>query len=69
VDINGDGLLEILTSLNTDSDTALPEIRLVSPYDIDGDGILQLPDNCPLIDNPTQLDSNGDGRGDACATD
>jgi hypothetical protein len=69
VDVNDDGLAEIAVSANGDSDTALPEVRLVSPYDIDGDGILQLPDNCPLIDNPTQLDSNGDGRGDACATD
>jgi hypothetical protein len=68
-DINGDGFAEIVNSINTDSSTVLPQVTLVSPYDIDGDGILQLPDNCPLIYNPTQLDSNGDSRGDACAND
>lgn len=34
--------------------------------DGDGDGICDLVDNCPLIGNPTQDDSNDDGIGDAC---
>lgn len=69
VDVNNDGLAEIAITANGDSETALPEVRLVSPYDIDGDGHLQLADNCPLIANADQLDSNSDGRGDACAND
>jgi len=34
--------------------------------DIDGDGIPNEADNCPLTFNPDQLDSTGDGVGDAC---
>ena len=33
---------------------------------ISGDGIGDACDNCPLICNPDQSDSNGDGIGDAC---
>ncbi len=36
------------------------------PYDTDADGILNSQDNCPLIANPDQLDSDGDGLGDLC---
>ena len=32
--------------------------------DNDSDGFYDLIDNCPLISNPNQLDSNGDGIGD-----
>lgn len=35
--------------------------------DTDGDGLRDPVDNCPLNPNPDQADSNGDGRGDACA--
>jgi len=34
--------------------------------DNDGDGVIDADDNCPLIPNPNQADSDGDGRGDAC---
>ncbi|MEZ5569826.1 MAG: peptidoglycan DD-metalloendopeptidase family protein [Halioglobus sp.] len=34
--------------------------------DADGDGVVDALDNCPLIPNPDQLDSNNNGRGDAC---
>lgn len=34
--------------------------------DTDGDGVLDDVDNCPFVANPDQLDSNGDGHGDAC---
>ena len=34
--------------------------------DFDGDGILDESDNCPTVVNPSQLDSDSDGIGDAC---
>jgi uncharacterized repeat protein (TIGR03803 family) len=34
--------------------------------DADGDGVLDGIDNCPLVANPDQRDSRGDGIGDAC---
>jgi hypothetical protein len=34
--------------------------------DIDEDGILTADDNCPNVPNIDQLDSDGDGIGDAC---
>ena len=37
--------------------------------DDDNDGILDINDNCPLIGNADQLDSDGDGDGDACDND
>jgi len=33
----------------------------------DGDGIIDIWDNCPLVANADQLDQNGDRIGDACA--
>ena len=37
--------------------------------DDDGDGRLDLTDNCPLVPNADQKDSDGDGKGDACSID
>lgn len=34
--------------------------------DTDGDGIADGSDNCPVKPNPTQVDSNSNGKGDAC---
>ena len=36
--------------------------------DSDGDGVKNGADNCPGAKNPDQLDLNGDGYGDACAS-
>ena len=37
--------------------------------DADGDSVLDSSDNCPLVANLDQLDSDGDTRGDACDDD
>nr|WP_089942808.1 right-handed parallel beta-helix repeat-containing protein [Candidatus Entotheonella palauensis] len=34
--------------------------------DLDGDGILDGEDNCPVVSNEDQTDADGDGAGDAC---
>ncbi|MFN7950587.1 MAG: thrombospondin type 3 repeat-containing protein [bacterium] len=39
--------------------------RLSAP-DQDGDGVLDSVDNCPTVANPSQLNTDGDARGDAC---
>jgi len=41
--------------------------RLQGSADTDGDGIPDAQDNCPLVPNPDQRDSNNDGIGDACS--
>ena len=40
-----------------------------SVVDPDGDGVPTGQDNCPLIANPDQKDTDGDGEGDACYAD
>lgn len=37
-----------------------------SGLDTDGDGIYDLHDNCDYTFNPNQIDTDGDGKGDAC---
>ena len=46
---------------SVESDVARP------PSDQDADGIDDDVDNCPEIPNPDQIDTDGDGIGDACA--
>jgi beta-glucanase (GH16 family) len=40
-----------------------------APLDGDGDRVPDILDNCPVVPNPDQADSDGDGRGDACDGD
>ncbi len=37
--------------------------------DVDTDGVADFADNCTLVSNPTQIDSNGDGYGNICDAD
>jgi hypothetical protein len=39
------------------------------PQDLDGDGILDLRDNCSQMPNPRQRDTDGDGFGNFCDAD
>ena len=42
---------------------------LAQASDDDGDGVLNSQDNCIYISNATQLDTDGDGFGNACDAD
>jgi hypothetical protein len=41
----------------------------VDNSDTDGDGVIDLHDDCPAIYDPSQWDRDGDGTGDACDAD
>ena len=43
-----------------------PRGLVVNNSDIDADSVVDSVDNCPLIFNPDQADSNSNGIGDAC---
>ena len=51
-----------------DAGLAIDDLTVVgsSDGDADGDGFADPVDNCPEAYNPTQLDCDGDGIGDAC---
>lgn len=51
-------------------DNAQDEVVRIDPYtDADGDGVVDVDDNCPLVANPNQLDHDIDGLGDVCDGD
>jgi hypothetical protein len=66
-DVNDDGVDEL--AIGTSSVGPNDYLWLISPFDFDGDGWQQLVDNCPLVPNADQLDTNQDLRGDACQLD
>jgi hypothetical protein len=47
-------------------DATYVEYEPTDPTDTDGDGVIDLRDNCPEIDNADQLDADLDGQGDVC---
>lgn len=53
------GRLNAFAALNTGTGTT----------DTDGDGVVDTADNCTLVPNPDQIDSNQDGYGNVCDTD
>jgi len=42
------------------------DVSCTDCYDVDGDGLCAMDDNCPVHANADQLDSDQDGIGDAC---
>lgn len=42
---------------------------LLQRYDLDADGIIDTIDNCYLVSNASQLDTDNDGQGDVCDLD
>lgn len=80
-DSDGDGLRDgdevsygfSLNSIDSDLDGLLDSVdlvcgRLVDENDEDKDGICGSVDNCPLVSNADQFDSDGDGVGNLCDT-
>jgi len=56
-------LFSLLLIVSCTKDEDAPEI------DTDEDGVVDEIDNCPLVSNPDQKDSDGDGIGDVCEDD
>lgn len=50
----------------SDERTLDEEKRKDGEKDFDGDGIINAFDNCPMVANTSQIDSNNDGKGDSC---
>ncbi|MFT6006324.1 MAG: hypothetical protein ACI9SX_001298, partial [Pseudoalteromonas tetraodonis] len=49
-----------------DNDTPTLTTFAAGPADTDGDGVIDINDNCPLMANAGQEDLDGDGIGDVC---
>jgi hypothetical protein len=58
-----------LTGVNASGQQGTAEITIEVQKDSDGDGIPDVRDNCTLVPNPDQRDSDKDGYGNVCDAD
>lgn len=78
-DVNGDGASDVVADALLEPDPETGEIfhgvlvsrgsAQLSLDDLDGDGAQSSADNCSRVPNPSQLDADSDGCGNACDAD
>jgi hypothetical protein len=65
-----EGVYVLRLAVNDGEATATDDVQItVNPADSDGDGVLDIDDNCPQLANPDQLDTDSDGAGNVCDPD
>jgi hypothetical protein len=51
---------------NSEEEPVGPDVSYTAGADLDGDDVCDDGDNCPIVANPSQEDTDGDGTGDGC---
>ncbi|MBI3030565.1 MAG: hypothetical protein HYY64_13740 [Candidatus Rokubacteria bacterium] len=63
--LTGVKIFDVTVTREGGGSATLPNAFTIQP-DWEGDGVLDVPDNCPLTYNPDQANRDGDAFGDAC---